>query len=62
MRIAAEHVAVPQPDELDATDQFGESMAPARVDLNGFEPTVIRTYPEEPARHTVFEAAPLARD
>jgi extracellular elastinolytic metalloproteinase len=59
VRIAAEHVAVPQPDELDTTDQFGEPMAPSRVDLSGFEPTVIGTSPEEPARHTVFEAGPF---
>jgi extracellular elastinolytic metalloproteinase len=60
VRIAAEHVAVPQPDEQDATDQFGEPMRPSRVDLSDFEPTVIRTSPEEAPRPTALEAGPFS--
>jgi extracellular elastinolytic metalloproteinase len=59
VRIAAEHVAVPQQDEQEATDQFGEPMRPSRVDLSGFEPTVIRTSPEEVPRPTALEAGPF---
>jgi extracellular elastinolytic metalloproteinase len=59
VRIAAEHVAVPQPDEQEATDQFREPMRPSRVDLSGFGPTVIRTSPEEAHRPTALEAGPF---
>jgi hypothetical protein len=35
---AAQHVAEPQSDELQATDQFGEPLRPPKVDLSGFVP------------------------
>ena len=56
---AAQHVAEPQPDEQDAIDQFGEPLRLSRVDLSGFEPTVITTAREEAARPTVLEAGPF---
>jgi extracellular elastinolytic metalloproteinase len=59
VRIAAEHVATPQQDEQDVTDQFGEPVSPSRVDLSGFEPTVTRTSPEDAPRPTALEAGPF---
>jgi extracellular elastinolytic metalloproteinase len=56
---AAEHVATPHPDEQGATDQFGEPLNLASVDLTGFEPEVIATFPDKADRPTVLEAGPF---
>jgi extracellular elastinolytic metalloproteinase len=56
---AAQHVAVPHPDELAATDQFGEPLNLPSVDLTGFVPTVIATFPNQPTSPTVLEAGPF---
>ena len=56
---AAQHVAVPELDEQDATDQFGEPLELSRVDLSGFEPRVISASSEDAARPTVLEAGPF---
>jgi extracellular elastinolytic metalloproteinase len=56
---AARYVAVPQPDEEGATDQFGEPLNLTRVDLTGFEPRIIATFPDKAERTTVLEAGPF---
>ena len=56
---AAEYVAVPQPDEQGATDQFGERLNLTSVDLTGFVPKVIATFPNKPDSPTVLEAGPF---
>lgn len=56
---AAEHVAVPDRDEQQETDQFGQPLNPPTVDLAGFTPTVIATFAESPQQHTVLEPGPF---
>jgi extracellular elastinolytic metalloproteinase len=56
---AAEHVAVPQPDEHGGTDPFGEPLPLPRVDLSGFVPRIIATFPNKPEQPTVLEAGPF---
>lgn len=53
---AAGHVAVPQPDELGAPDQFGEPLNLPSVDLTSFVPQVIATFSNKPEQSTVLEA------
>ncbi len=55
----AQHVAVPHPDEQGATDQFGEPLNLISVDLTGFTPGVIATFPEKIEQPTVLEAGPF---
>lgn len=59
VRRAAEHVAVPQPDEQGATDQFGEPLPLPSVNLSGFIPKVIATFPNQPNQPTVLAAGPF---
>ena len=59
MRIAAEHVAEPDDDEVDATDQFGEPLAPTGVDLDGWEPRVIASFTDRPELPTVLDRGPF---
>ena len=56
---AAHHVAVPDDDERDATDQFGEPLELSSVDLTGFEPQVIGALTEKPERPAVVEDGPF---
>jgi extracellular elastinolytic metalloproteinase len=59
VRRAAEHVARPTADEQQRTDQFGEPFAPAGVDLDGFEPTVVAMFSDRPDMPTVLAAGPF---
>lgn len=56
---AAEHIAVPRPDEQGARDEFGESFKLTSVDLTDFEPNLITAYPEKPDQPAVFEGGPF---
>src|SRR5262249_43180422 len=56
---AAKHVAVPDPNERQAKDPFGEPLNPPTVDVKGFEPRVIAGFGEKPDRPTVLEGGPF---
>ncbi|HEX2014771.1 MAG TPA: M36 family metallopeptidase, partial [Nitrososphaera sp.] len=56
---AAQHVAVPGPDEEGAKDQFGQPLKPERVDLTGFEPRIIAAFANKPDQPTVLDAGPF---
>ncbi|MBI1929646.1 M36 family metallopeptidase, partial [Candidatus Poribacteria bacterium] len=56
---AAQHVAVPHPDERGATDSFGQPLPLTTVDLTGFVPKIIATFPNKPDQPTVLEAGPF---
>ena len=62
VRKAAEYVAEPDPDEEGQTDQFGEPLQPARVDLSGFEPRVRAVFAQTPQKSTVLEPGPFAEE
>ena len=59
---AAQHLAEPDEDELDATDPFGEPLTPSSVDVSGFEPRIRATFPGTPEQSTVLEAGPFGAD
>jgi hypothetical protein len=59
---AARHVAEPQPDEEAVTDQSGQPLAWARVDVSDLEPTVLTTFPGLPERPAVLTRGPFAQD
>jgi extracellular elastinolytic metalloproteinase len=56
---AAQHVAVPAPDELAEKDQFGEVVNHPRVSLADFQPKVVATFASRPDHPTVLEAGPF---
>jgi extracellular elastinolytic metalloproteinase len=56
---AAQHVAQPDADELGATDQFGEPLPTPSMDMTGFRPRVMATFPNTPQLPTVLEAGPF---
>jgi extracellular elastinolytic metalloproteinase len=56
---AAQHIAVPHPDEQGAKDQFRQPLKLKRVDLTGFVPKVVATFPNKPEQPTVLEAGPF---
>ena len=56
---AARYVAVPEPDETEATDQFGEPLHPTSVDVSGFVPKVISVRTDEAKQPTVLEPGPF---
>ncbi|MCF6159182.1 MAG: hypothetical protein E3K32_11600 [wastewater metagenome] len=56
---AAQHVAAPDKDEYELKDQFGTPLIPKQVNLNGFDPKVIATFPDKPEQLTVLEAGPF---
>jgi extracellular elastinolytic metalloproteinase len=56
---AARHVAVPDADEEGAVDEFGEPLELPRVDLTGFEPRAIASFPNRPDLPTVLEQGPF---
>lgn len=57
---AARYVAEPEPDEREATDQFGEPLNPTSVDVSGFVPNIIAAYPDQAAQPTVLDPGPFA--
>jgi len=59
VRRAAEHVARPAADELDAVDPFGEPLPPLGVDLEGFEPKAVTKFPDKPDMPAVLEPGPF---
>ncbi len=56
---AARHVAAPDPDEEGAVDEFGEPFDLAHLDLTGFEPKAIASFPNRPDLPTVLERGPF---
>jgi extracellular elastinolytic metalloproteinase len=59
---AAQHVAVPDDDEQEATDQFGQPLQLSSVDLTGFTPTMLASFQNKPERPAVLAAGPFADD
>jgi extracellular elastinolytic metalloproteinase len=59
VRLAAEHVAVPDEDEVGESDPFGGPLEPVSVDLEGFEPKVIALFTEKPDLPAVLERGPF---
>jgi len=59
---AAEHVAFPDNDELGEVDAFGEPLPLPSVDLTGFEPRIVATFPEKPDQPTVLEPGPFGEN
>jgi hypothetical protein len=56
----AKHLAEPDVDEQQATDQFGEPLSVATLDLTGFEPKADITLQSDPSKTTFFEQGPFA--
>jgi extracellular elastinolytic metalloproteinase len=56
---AANYIAVPQDDENEEQDDFGEPLTPSSVDLTGFEPKVISTIANLADQTTILEAGPF---
>ena len=56
---AAQHIAVPDSDEEGAVDEFGEPLELAHLDMTGFEPKVIASFPNRPDLPTVLEPGPF---
>jgi extracellular elastinolytic metalloproteinase len=56
---AAEFVAMPDTDEREDTDQFGEPLAPVTVDVTGFVPKVITAFADKAEQPTVLEPGPF---
>ena len=56
---AAQHVSVPQDNEWESKDQFGEAISFEPVDAKDFTPKVIATFPDKIDRPTVLEAGPF---
>ncbi|MCC7353175.1 MAG: M36 family metallopeptidase [Anaerolineae bacterium] len=56
---AARHVATPGDDEAGATDPFGEPLSLPSVDLSGFTPRILATFPDTAAQPTVLAAGPF---
>ena len=56
---AAQYVAVPVPGDGEATDQFGEPLAPVSVDVTGFVPKVIATFTDKAEQPAVLEPGPF---
>ncbi len=56
---AARHVAEPEPDEREATDQFGEPLHPTSVDVSGYVPNVVTVLTDEARQPTVLGSGPF---
>lgn len=59
---AARHVAEPDPDEEGEVDSFGEPQVVQRVDLAGFEPTVVAAFADQADRRTVLAPGPFGEE
>src|SRR5262249_91738 len=59
---AAQFVATPDADEHGKTDQFGEAMPPASVDVSNFVPRVRVAFPNVPERPTTLEPGPFGAE
>ncbi|MBK9940821.1 MAG: M36 family metallopeptidase [Kouleothrix sp.] len=57
---AAAHVATPDADEYGAVDQFGEPLPVMPIDLSGFEPQVLASFANTPARLSTLAPGPFA--
>jgi extracellular elastinolytic metalloproteinase len=57
---AAAHVAVPQEDERNQVDPFGQSVPQPAVDLTYFVPKIVTSFEEKPDRPSVLEPGPFA--
>lgn len=56
---AARHVAEPGDYDETDVDEFGQSVPPPQLDLTGFEPKIVATFPNHPEFPTVLEAGPF---
>jgi extracellular elastinolytic metalloproteinase len=56
---AAQFVATPDPDEREATDQFGEPLNPVSVEVTGFVPKVVAAFTDKAEQPTVLESGPF---
>ena len=56
---AAKHVAVPGADERARKDQFGQRVDLPTIDISGYSPRVIATFPEKPGQPTVLDGGPF---
>lgn len=59
VRIAAQHVAAPHPDEEGAVDQFGEPLLMPSVNVRRFRPKIMAAFTDRPNRPTVLAAGPF---
>jgi hypothetical protein len=59
---AAQYVAQPTPDELNAKDQFGQPLKPESVDISGFIPKIRATFPSIPENPVVLEPGPFGAE
>ena len=56
---AAKHVAVPGADEAAHEDQFGQRLQLPTIDVSGYSPRIVATFPEKPEQPTVLEGGPF---
>ncbi|HEX8138518.1 MAG TPA: M36 family metallopeptidase [Pyrinomonadaceae bacterium] len=56
---AARHLAEPGAYDEEEVDEFGQSVPPPALDLEGFTPKVVATFPNHPEYPTVLEAGPF---
>jgi hypothetical protein len=59
---AARYVSVPDSDEEEKVDQFGERLAPPRVDIEGFAPRIRASFTNVPEQPAVLEPGPFAAE
>jgi extracellular elastinolytic metalloproteinase len=59
---AAAHVAEPDDDEYDATDQFGQPLTPVTVTLGDWRPTVRAAFGDSPRQPTVLDPGPFGSE
>ena len=57
---AARYVAEPEPDEREATDQFGEPLNPTSIDVSDFVPETIAVFPDKAEQPVVLKHGPFA--
>jgi extracellular elastinolytic metalloproteinase len=57
---AAAHVAVPQEDERNQVDPFGQSVPQPAVDLTDFVPKIVTSFQDKPDQPSVLERGPFA--
>ncbi|MGH3814954.1 MAG: M36 family metallopeptidase [Pseudonocardiaceae bacterium] len=59
---AAAHVAEPDDDERGTTDQFGQPLTPATVNLGDWRPTVRAAFGDSPRLPTVLDPGPFGSE